>query len=110
MVSQKFLRVDIDFDPPPEDFRVHGFVERQYDAADFEPLCRKEFAVYRVVLRGIPGRQIIPGDLLFVDLNRKQPGFGQPAVYSDGTLQIFDMTGEVQGAVVGLFRRVATQV
>ena len=110
MVSTRFLRVDIDFDLEPEDFRVPGFVERQYAVADFAPLIAGDLAMFKVTRRGIPSRQIIPGDLLFVDLKRKQPGFGQPAVFADGTLDVFGLSGEVQGAVVGMFRRVARQV
>ena len=110
MVSGRFLRFDIELDPPVEDFLVPGFVERQYDAADFSPLFTGDLTIFKVTRRGIPSRQIMPGDLLFVDLKRKQPGFGQPAVFADGTLDVFGLSGEVQGAVVGMFRRVARQV
>ena len=110
MVSTRFLRIDFDFEQQPEDFNVPGFVERQYDATDFSPLFAGDLTIFKVTRRGIPSRQIMPGDLLFVDLKRKQPGFGQPAVFADGTLDVFGMSGEVQGAVVGMFRRVARQV
>ena len=98
------------FTAPLEDFYIPGFVERQYDAADFEPLFSNGLAFFKVAGRGIPGRHIAPADLLFVDLQRKHPGFGQPAIFADGTLDIFACAGDVQGAVVGLFRRVARQV
>jgi hypothetical protein len=110
MVSTRFLRVDIDFEMQPEDFSVPGFVERQYHTPDFASLVSGDLTIFKVTRRGIPSRHIMPGDLLFVDLKRKQPGFGQPAVFADGTLDVFGLAGEVQGAVVALFRRVARQV
>lgn len=110
MVCGRSLRLRVDMVPDPDELLIPGFVERQFDAADFTPPFAKELAVYRVTWRGLPERQIVPGDLLFVDLERKQPGLGQPAVFTDGTLQVFSYFGEVQGSVVGVFRRVARQV
>ena len=110
MVSRSYLRVDIDLGSLQDDFRLPGFVERQYSAEDFAPLFDSGLTIFKVTSRGIHARQIAPGDLLFVDLNRKQPGFGQPAVFMDGTLDIFGCSGDVHGTVVGLIRRVARQV
>ncbi len=110
MVSRRYLRVDIDLDPEPEHFRIPAFVQRQYEFPDLVAMLNNDIAMFRVESGGIPSRQIRPGDLLFVDFSRKLPGFGQPAVFADGTLDIFGCVGEVQGAVVGLFRRLERQV